>query len=267
MSDVKWVKLSTGMFSESRKIKQIEQMPEGDTILVIWIKLITLAGQINDGGAVYITPEIPYTEEMLAYELRRPAAIVKIALSVFERFGMLQNKGGFLYLTSWEKYQSVEKLTNLREYNRLAKQKSRTKQKMLLTESTNVNDMSLTCQRGQDIEKEIEIEEEKETEKESMKEIHSYAHSLFESSENEKPPPESAEEAARHRRQKLGGSLGRGVVMLSEEQMDALLEVLSAEEFDHYVSVIAENELKGNHYKKRTHYQAILDMAKVDRKI
>ena len=86
MADVKWIKVSTNMFETNRKIKQIELMPEGDTILVIWLKLMLLAGIINDGGKIYITPEIPYTEEMLANELRRPLTVVRMSLQLFERF-------------------------------------------------------------------------------------------------------------------------------------------------------------------------------------
>jgi hypothetical protein len=65
----------------------------------------------------------------------------------------------------------------------------------------------------------------------------------------------------------LGGELGKGVVFLSREQMDDLLDKLSIEEFDHYVGVVADCILKGKPFKKKTHYQAILDMATADRKI
>ena len=263
MADVKWIKISTGMFSESRKIRQIELMPEGDTVLVIWVKLLLLAGQINDGGAIYITPEIPYTEEMLALELCRPVEIVKTALQIFSRFGMIRSENSILYLNSWEKYQNTERLTEIRAYNREAKRRSREKLKAL----KEVNDMSMTSQRGHDTEKEIDIDKEKEEEKERGKEFQSFAHSRFEVRDASSSDVANAEEAESRKRQKLGGKLGRGVVMLSEEQMDKLLEVLSQEEFDYYVSVIAENELNGKHYKRRTHYQAILDMAEIDRKI
>ena len=64
----------------------------------------------------------------------------------------------------------------------------------------------------------------------------------------------------------LGGSLGKGVVLLSEEQIDMLLTELSLEEFDKYVAIVADMELSGKHYKKKTHYQAILDMAAKDRR-
>ena len=39
------------------------------------------------------------------------------------------------------------------------------------------------------------------------------------------------------------------------------------EEFNHYVSVVAECILKGKPFRKKTHYQAILDMAAADRKL
>ena len=63
----------------------------------------------------------------------------------------------------------------------------------------------------------------------------------------------------------LQGELGKGVVLLSEAQLDDLLEKLSLEEFEKYVRIIAECELSGKKYKKKTHYQAILEMAARDR--
>ena len=69
-----------------------------------------------------------------------------------------------------------------------------------------------------------------------------------------------------HRRRYLGG-IGKDVVFLSDEQMSDLLDKLSIEEFDHYVGVVADNELKGHHYRKKTHYQAILDMVNKDRRV
>lgn len=66
---------------------------------------------------------------------------------------------------------------------------------------------------------------------------------------------------------KLLGGIGKNVVMLSDEQMADLLSQMSLEEFNHYVEVVADCEINGKKYRKKTHYQAILDMAKKDRKI
>ena len=55
--------------------------------------------------------------------------------------------------------------------------------------------------------------------------------------------------------------------MLSPEQMDDLLDKLSLDEFDYYVGVVADCILSGKKYTRKTHYQAILDMAEKDRKV
>ena len=241
MADVKWIKVSTDMFDGSRKIKQIEMMPEGDTILVIWLKLLLLAGNVNDGGAIYLTPEIPYTEEMLSGELRRPLNTVRKALSIFERFGMIEIVDDILHLSAWEKYQNVEGMEKIREKTRARVARCRERQQLAASNATCNATCNATVTHGN------AVEEEKDKEKESHSSIH------------------SAREDSKMRF--LGGSLGKGVVMLSEEQIDSLLEELSVDEFDKYVGIIADMELSGKHYKKKTHYQAILDMAAEDRRV
>jgi hypothetical protein len=65
----------------------------------------------------------------------------------------------------------------------------------------------------------------------------------------------------------LQGKLGKGVVRLSVEQIDDLLDKLSIDEFNKYVEIVADCELNGKPYRKKTHYQAILDMVAKDRRI
>ena len=79
MADIKWIKLSTDIF-DNRKIRMIEKMPDGDALVVIWLKLLILAGEVNDGGAVYFTKDIPYTDQLLSVQFDRPLATVQLAL-------------------------------------------------------------------------------------------------------------------------------------------------------------------------------------------
>lgn len=129
MADIKWIKIVTDIF-DNRKIRQIETMPDGDTILVVWFKLICLAGTINDAGMVYLTKDIPYTDEMLARQFNRPIQTVRLALSIFEQFGMIEVVDNFLMLSSWEKYQNVESMDKIREQTRkrVAEHRERSKQ-------------------------------------------------------------------------------------------------------------------------------------------
>lgn len=159
MADVKWIKLSTNIF-DNRKIRQIECLPDGDAIIVIWVKLLCLAGNINDSGMVYFTKEIPYTDQMLAHQFNRPLTTVQLALKTFTQFGMIEIIDNILHISNWEKYQSVDRLSEIREYNRLAKQRSRAKQKALSAPSEDVNDMSMTSQCCHDTDTDIDIEED-----------------------------------------------------------------------------------------------------------
>lgn len=252
MADVTWIKLYIDMF-DKRKIKKLRRLPAGNELLLIWIMLLATAGKCNAGGMIFITESVPFTEEDLADELGFEVSTIKLALNAFEQLDMIsRTENGFITLVGWEEHQNTDRLAEIREYNRLAKQKSREKQKLLQASQDNVNDMSMTCQRCHDTEEEGDTDKEKDI-------LSIYpAKNDFERID--------FSESVEAQRTFLGGELGKGVVMLSQEQMDDLLEKLSFDEFNHYVSVVADCILSGKRYKK-THYQAILDMAAADRKV
>ena len=87
--EIRWIKLSTDLF-DNRKIRQIESLPDGDALIVIWLKLLILAGDTNDGGYVYFTKDIPYTDQLLATQFGRPLATVQLAIKTFAAFGMIE---------------------------------------------------------------------------------------------------------------------------------------------------------------------------------
>ena len=244
MAEVKWVKLTTDMF-DNRKIKHLRRLPDGNNIVLIWVMLLTMAGRCNSGGMIFLTENIPYTPKMLADELDFEESTVILALQALSQLNMIVTDNGYFTIAGWEEYQNIEGMDKIREQNRLRKQRQREKQ-ALLEESRDSHVTITGCHA---------IEEEREEDKE--KEFHSFTLSC--EGEEDLSNPE-------HRRRYLGG-IGKNVVFLSDEQMSDLLDKLSIEEFDYYVGVIADNELKGHHYKKKTHYQAILDMANRDRRV
>ena len=65
----------------------------------------------------------------------------------------------------------------------------------------------------------------------------------------------------------LGGTLGQGIVMMSMEQFDTICENYSIEEIEKYFEIIVDCENRGKSWKKKTHYQAFLDMAAEDRRV
>ncbi len=117
MGEIKWIKVNTDIF-DNRKIRQIEAMPDGDTLIVIWVKLLCLAGITNDSGLIYITPDVPYTEQMLVNEFNRPMATIHLALNTFMQFGMIDIADDILHVSNWERYQNVDRMEKIRAQTR-----------------------------------------------------------------------------------------------------------------------------------------------------
>lgn len=118
MGDVQWIRIATGIF-DNRKIRQIEYMPEGDAIIVIWLKLLILAAETNDDGLIYLTRQIPYTENLLANRFGKPAALVHLAMSTFVSFEMIEIENDIIQILNWEKYQNIDGLDRVREQTRI----------------------------------------------------------------------------------------------------------------------------------------------------
>ena len=246
MPEVKWVKLTTDMF-DNRKIKHLRKLPDGNNIVLIWVMLLTMAGRCNANGMIFLTENIPYTPKMLADELDFEESTVNLALQALERFDMIVTDGEFFSIAGWEKYQNTDRLAELREYNRLAQQKSRAKKRLL----QGVNDMSMTSQSCQGIEEEKEIDKEKD--------IHSIVLSTHEDEWD------SFDEESKLKY--IQGTLGEGIILMSDEQFHDLLTKLSLDEIHKYFEVIKECEKNGKRYKKKSHYQAVLEMVSKDRRV
>ena len=160
MADVKWIKLAADIF-DNRKIRQIEHMPEGDALIVVWLKLLVLAGNVNDGGMVYFTREIPYTDQLLATEFNRPLPVIQLAMATFRKFGMVDIIEDVIHISNWEKYQNTEGMDRIREQNRVRNIAYRERKRLALQE----HDVTVTSHDATDIEEELETEEEKREEK------------------------------------------------------------------------------------------------------
>lgn len=164
MSSIKWIKLNVDMFDDE-KIKIIQSMPEGDSLLIVWIKLITLAGKTNDGGYIYINENMAYTDEMLSVIMNKPLNIIQLALGTFTRLGMIELDEKGIYLINFEKYQSIDKLEKIREQTRLrvAKHREKLKNDDVTLQVTQSNAIDI------DIDKDIDKEYIKESKKKSFK--------------------------------------------------------------------------------------------------
>ena len=179
MSDVKWIKIVTDIFDDE-KILLIEAMPECDSIIVIWFKLLCMAGKQNNGGVFLLNDRIAYTDEMLATIFRRPLNTVRLALKTFEQFGMVEIVNDTITIPNWEKHQSLDKIEKSKEQTRKRVAAHRERQRLIatgesvsaddVTECNGYSNVTVTESNADRIrireDKEIDIDIDKEKEKE-----------------------------------------------------------------------------------------------------
>ncbi|PDZ33710.1 phage replisome organizer N-terminal domain-containing protein [Bacillus toyonensis] len=179
MADVKWIKLSTSMF-EDEKIRLIESLPEADTLLIIWIKLLSQAGRTNANGYIFLSENIPFTEEMLSTLFNRPIATVRLALQTFKQFGMIDvTDDQYICISNWEKHQNIDGLERVKQLNaeRNKKYRERKKQQQLTLENKDEDsDACVTSRDDTDIEedKELDIDKEKDKKKKEKPSRHKF---------------------------------------------------------------------------------------------
>jgi len=161
MSEIKWIKITTDVF-EDETIELIETMPEGDSIIIIWFKLLCKAGKINNFGQIYFKENIPYNDEMLATVFKRPINIIRLAINTFKQFGMIEiTDTNTILISNWEKHQNVEGMEQAKLLKQLRNRKYYEKQKLLCCKNsvvfkTSENDLQDVLDIDKELDKDIE---------------------------------------------------------------------------------------------------------------
>lgn len=160
-SDVKWIKITTDIFDDE-KVLMIETMPSADSIIVIWFKLLTFAGKQNNDGVFLMSNRIAYTDEMLASIFRRDVNTVRLALNVFEQFGMIEIIDNVITIPNWGKHQTLDAYEKKKARDRERVARKRAEQKALIAKSPDRSpdkspDVAFT---ERDIERDIDEEKE-----------------------------------------------------------------------------------------------------------
>lgn len=251
-----WLKLKRDFFKR-HDIRIIEEMPNGKDYVLFYLKL--LLESIDHEGSLRFSDTIPYNEQMLSVVTNTNVDIVRSAMKLFVELGMMSIcDDQTIYMAE------VDKLIGSAADNDGANRVRRFREKQKTLALQNVTDFVTEDnerkreEKEKDIDKDIEIEREKES---------SFAQPTHRENDSFSTFSTVLSTIEDTKRKMLGGELGKGVVFLSQGQIDDLLDKLSLEEFDYYVGVVADCILKGKHFKKKTHYQAILDMAAQDRRI
>ncbi len=240
MAEAKWIKIVTDVFDDE-KMLLIESLPEADSIIVIWFKLLCLAGKQNNSGVFTMRNKFAYTDKMLATIFRRKESTVQLALQTFEQFGMIEYVNDVITIPNWEKHQSLDALEKAREKTRKRVAKSREKQKALASGNVTCNATVTPCNADR-------IDKKREEKKREEVEVVSGA---------DAPDYNDTD-----------GKLDffRGEVMLSENQISDLLNKLGLEMFDEYVDRL-NAFIREKNATVKNHYETILKWYNEDRAV
>ena len=156
MADLQWLKLSTNFF-DNNKIKLLESERDGDTLIRVWIQLLTIAMKCNYQGRLSITEDKPMTANDISKIMGKSEKKITKYLEKFEGLKMIIIEENFYKIKNWSKYQSADKLEEIRLQNCIRQQKYREKKKSE-KEKSNVT----VTQRNTKEEKKIRNKIEKE---------------------------------------------------------------------------------------------------------
>lgn len=173
MADVKWIKITTDIFDDE-KILLVESMPEADSLIVIWFKLLCLAGKMNNSGVFMLNDKIAYTDKMLSTIFRRKETTVQLALQTFEQFGMIEIIDGVITIPNWGKHQSLDQLEKKRVSQREYMRQYREKQKLLSCNTNSKANSKANVSRPEE-----DKERDKEKEEDKNKSVRETTHTLF----------------------------------------------------------------------------------------
>ena len=163
-----WYKLKQGFFEEKTQ-KFLRQLPGGDTLLIIYLKLMLTA--TSSEGVIKYDELMPSCEEELALMLDEDVANVRLTLTALEKAGAIEWwDNNRLYMTA------VKSLTGKEGESTERVRKHREKKKLLAlqcnTDETEGNTCNVLCNTEIDIDKEIELKRDtdiRDTKKEKDK--------------------------------------------------------------------------------------------------
>lgn len=261
MAEIKWIKIVTDVFDDE-KILMIESMPDADAVIVIWFKLLCLAGKQNNSG-VFLMGRMPYTDEMFSTIFRRPLNTVRMALKTFETFGMIEIINNTVVIPHWDKHQSLDSYEKKKERDRLYQAERRAAQKRIAEKSSDTS-----ADSSSDVASQSRVDKKREDEIKADVDVDEL---LSQFPDIDLSDRNSVEQAMKYLKEQkslycMKGTLGKGVVFLTPEQEDDLLDKLDLDGFNYYIEKLADFIIDKN-AKVANHYATILKWAREDSKV
>ena len=242
-----WLKLKRDFFKR-HDIRIIEEMPNGKDYILFYLKL--LLESIDHEGTLRFSDAIPYNEQMLAVITNTNIDLVRSAMKIFTELNMMEIfDDGTLFMSEVNKMIGSE--------TEWAQKKRLYREQQALAEGTNEGQKRTMSDKSKSIEKEKEKEKKLELD---------VVVCDSDSDQNDENDEFSTDASTDNQFEAIGGTLGRGVVLLTNKQFESLLEKLGMDAFNHYISKLADFIIEKD-AKVSNHYATILKWARQDKAV
>lgn len=152
---VKWIKFMIGC-TDGSSFKRMRNAKIGgvdyrDKLEAIWFELLDFAGMCNHGGAFIDDREIPYSNIAdIATQISRTEEELELCMQFYINTGMVEIIDNIYMLSNWSKYQNNDYLTNKREYDRIKQQEYRARQKAIIENQKQVQQLPTSFDENND---------------------------------------------------------------------------------------------------------------------
>jgi predicted phage replisome organizer len=226
-----WLKLKRDFFKR-HDIRIIEEMQNGKDYILFYLKL--LLESIDHDGNLRFSDAIPYNEQMLSVVTNTNIDIVKAAMDLFLKLNMIEIMDDeTIYMSEVEKLigsesSSAERMRRSREKQAILEEVSHCDTEVTKSDKNVTESKSKSLDKDKDLDIDVVVEDGNGNECEN---VDNYVDNM----------------------EYMNGELGRGVVLLTQEQMASLLDKLGLDAFNHYVRKLADFIIEkkasvGNHY-------------------
>jgi predicted phage replisome organizer len=111
---MRYIKLPVHFFKND-KLKAIRSQKDGDTVILLYIMLITIAVKSDSNGQLMLYEGIPYDEKILSGIVNLPLATVKNGLEMLVKFGFLTVTESIFSLVNYNEYADVKMVKERRQ--------------------------------------------------------------------------------------------------------------------------------------------------------
>ena len=122
MAGAQWIKLRTNLFEDLR-IVSLKNQRKGDAYVLTWIRMMLLAGTINDEGHVCYLGNSHHTLKTLAKRFDVTESHMQKAIRTFMENNLLIKTSRGLKIRDWEEDQNVAGLRELKNGRKTKKKK------------------------------------------------------------------------------------------------------------------------------------------------